>query len=579
MKNKIFIKIFSGYVITIVIFAILYMFFSFRIITENYQQNIQEQLKNTAYLLEERVTPFWQTKNYTKLDSLLEDLSLKANARITIILSDGKVVADSDKNPTEMNNHISRAEIAKALDGEIGVSVRYSNTMNQKMFYLAIPVSHEEKFLGVLRVSMYMNWLEAVLISLQKEIVKISLFIFAITLIVAFILAQSMSRPIQVLAVATRKVAKGDYDTKVYLRRNDEIKDVADSFNIMVDSLNKTMSDLRHQKEILNATITFMREGLCIIRKDGIILKSNQRFQKLFPANSDNNMHYWEVIRDKQLSDSIEKGISEQSDSKFKISIADAFYLCSTSFLPNFGHTVIVFHDISEMEKLAQMKKELMLNVSHELKTPLTAIKGFVETLQYETLKPEQKHYLDIIERNTNRLVNIVNDLLLLAAVEQETKIDFKLSNLQKMCQNVATLFADRLADKNITFTVSVDENLPDVYLDDFRIEQILTNLLQNGYQYTDDGQIDLKCYQTTESIVFSVSDTGTGIPEESIPHLFERFYVVDKSRSKKYGGTGLGLSIVKHIVLKHSGSIHVDSQVGKGTEISVYIPKKLEHD
>ncbi len=578
MRNKIFYKIFSGYILIVLLFAFFYSFFAFRLITSNYKQSFKEHMENTAYLIEQKISSVWSENDYQELTNLVEELAEKINVRITIVSPKGKVLAESDKNPLEMNNHLNRPEIKQAFDKNVGVSIRYSNTLQKRMFYLAIPVAYNGEFYGVLRVSMYMSKLNELLNSLQSEIINILLITFMITLVAAYLFTRGISRPIQVLAAATRKVTQGYYNTKVHLRRTDELRDVADSFNLMVDSLRNSMEELQHQKEILNATITYIQEALCLITKDGIIIKSNQKFKQQFPVLSESQVHYWEIMRDIDISNKIESVFKSRKDDNFEIDIQDSHFLCSMSFLPDFEHVVVIFHDISEYEKLVRMKKDLMLNVSHELKTPLTAIKGFMEALQDEVTDPSQKYYLDVIERNTNRLVNIVKDLLHLATVERDIKFDFKLSDLNQIINNAASLFTDKFHKKNIDFVLDIQKNLPQVYLDDFRIEQVLINLLQNAYQYTDKGKIRLSCTTNENCVVFSVKDSGAGIPESNIPHLFERFYVVDKSRSKKYGGTGLGLSIVKHIVIKHKGTIDVKSKMNQGTEFIVTLPLTQEN-
>ena len=217
-----------------------------------------------------------------------------------------------------------------------------------------------------------------------------------------------------------------------------------------------------------------------------------------------------------------------------------------------------------------------MINVSHELRTPLTAIKGYAETLRKEVDTSPGKKYLETVERNTDRLINIVNDLLLLSSLEEKAVLELEDIDLGGLLENVITIFDQRLKDKELSLVIDVKEDLPPIKADLFKLEQMLVNLLDNAVKYTDRGEITVSIDVQDKRVRIQVRDTGIGIPKEDIPRIFERFYVVDKSRSRKSGGTGLGLSIVKHIVLLHHGTIDIESALGKGTSITVTLPTDL---
>jgi len=247
--------------------------------------------------------------------------------------------------------------------------------------------------------------------------------------------------------------------------------------------------------------------------------------------------------------------------------------LCCATFVALREQIVIVFSDITEAKNMEKIKKDFVVNVSHELRTPLTAIKGFAETLEDEAGE-NVKNYAGVIKRNTDRLINIVQDLLLLSELEEKgSKLESEEVDLKHLVDNVIRIFKSRLAEKGLDFHLKVEEGLPVIKGDSFKLEQMLINLLDNAIKYTEKGTIVVALKQKDETVEITVEDTGIGIPQEHLARIFERFYVVDKSRSKKLGGTGSGLSIVKHIVLAHKGTIDVKSSLSRGTTFTVRLP------
>jgi len=252
----------------------------------------------------------------------------------------------------------------------------------------------------------------------------------------------------------------------------------------------------------------------------------------------------------------------------------DRIFLCSATFLKSGEEVVVVFHDITQVKNIEKIKKDFVVNVSHELRTPLTAIKGFVETLE-EEVDGKIQHYIDIIKRHTDRLINIVRDLLLLSELEEKgVTLEIEEVNVKNTVERIIPLFEQRLREKNLTLNLKVEGNLPPIKADPFKLEQMFMNLMDNAVKYTEKGGVFISVKKVREQkVCIEIQDTGIGIPKEHLPRIFERFYVVDKSRSRSFGGTGLGLSIVRHIVLLHNGSIDVESSPGSGTTFSITLP------
>jgi len=283
---------------------------------------------------------------------------------------------------------------------------------------------------------------------------------------------------------------------------------------------------------------------------------------------------YWEVMRCPDFSELIRKVTEERKHRTEEIEFRDKHYLCSVTFLSSKEEMVAVLYDITDLKNLERMKKDFVANISHELRTPLTAIKGFVETLEEEEdIKNVQ--YLEIIKRHTDRLMNIVNDLLLLSELEQAgTALEVEDVNLVSVVENILKVFEQGAKSKGIELKLIAGESMKAVQADPFKLEQMFINLLDNAIKYTEKGEVSISLRQEDLKSIIKIQDTGIGIPASHLPRVFERFYVVDKSRSKKLGGTGLGLSIVKHIVLLHGGTIDVESSLGIGTKFTVILPK-----
>jgi two-component system phosphate regulon sensor histidine kinase PhoR len=281
-------------------------------------------------------------------------------------------------------------------------------------------------------------------------------------------------------------------------------------------------------------------------------------------------------MRNPQLPELLKRAGIEKRNFVEELPLGDRIFMCSVTPLEGGEGVVSVFHDITEIKNIEKIKKDFVINVSHELRTPLAAIKGYAETLREGADAEPSKKYVEIIERNTDRLINIVNDLLLLSSLEEKAFLELEDIDLKDFLEDVIKIFDQRLKDKELSLVMDVNENLPTIKADLFKLEQMLINLLDNAVKYTDRGEITVSLDVQDKKVRIRVTDTGIGIPKEDIPRIFERFYVVDKSRSRKYGGTGLGLSIVKHIVLLHHGTIDIESDLGKGTKVTVTIPTNL---
>jgi len=577
MKRSIFTKVFGGYLFIILALFAFVILFSFNTIRHHYLEALSQRLQNISAALKPAVLPLLDTEHADALNSLLKNVGQETDARITVIDARGVVLADSQEDPKKMENHGTRPEVIEAGSGKTGQALRFSSTKNQEMLYVAIPLEKNGRVVGVLRTSLFLTQIEALLSTLKTDILKVALIITIISLIGALLFSRSLSRPIKQLTAVASRIGSGDFGARVFLKNRDEIGTLASSFDYMAEQLSTAFSQLSSEKEELDAIISSLNEGLVVLDKRGVILHFNESFKKLVGTEIAAGQLFWEVFRSPDFTGLLEQSRKERSGCTGEVKFADRVYACSVTFLPVGEKTVSVFHDITEIKKLERVKKDFVVNVSHELRTPLTAIKGFVETLEEEVTNVG-KRYLDIIHRNTDRLINIVSDLLLLSEMEEKEELQVEKIDLKTMAQNVLHMFDHPLMEKGLTLSFEAAEELPEVTGDPFKLEQVFVNLMDNAVKYTEKGGITITLRPENGWVLVQIRDTGIGIPKQDLPRIFERFYVVDKSRSRKIGGTGLGLSIVKHIVLLHNGTIDVQSSQGVGTTVTVTLPSEAPH-
>jgi two-component system phosphate regulon sensor histidine kinase PhoR len=573
MKRSLFLKIFAGYFLIVFLLSIVILLFSFSAIRSHYLNTLTEDLERLAQALKGRVIPYIEESRLQELDVFSKELGKTAKTRITIVNVEGVVLADSEGDPRSMENHRFRPEVFQALQGTIGKSIRLSPTIKEEMLYVALPLEKDGKISGVVRLSLHLKDINKLLSDLKAKIALVAAIMTVLLLVFALLFSQSISGPIKKVIAASREVASGDFSIKVILKSKDELRDLAESFNTMTEELKTFFTEISNKQEELNSIISSIHEGLLVVDKSGKILLSNESVKKMTQSELLDGRYYWEVVRSSKFDELMNRVMEKKESSSAEVEVNEKIYLSSAAYLGSQELAVVTLHDLTEMKRLERIKKELVVNVTHELRTPLTAIKGFVETLEEEGDKKKQ-NYLRIIKRNTDRLIRIVEDLLSLTELEEkEFPLEREEVNLKELAENVFKIFEREAKEKDLYLKLLADEKLPLVRADSFRLEQMFVNLLDNGLKYTEKGGVTIYLIRKEGEVIIEVQDTGIGIAAEHLPRIFERFYTVDKARSRKLGGTGLGLSIVKHIVLLHGGKIQVKSDLGLGTKFTVTLP------
>lgn len=589
MKNKsFFFNILISYITIILLFSIILFLFTYNIIRTNYIINLKKELISNAILIEKIIKDDFIKENVEIINKNINDIGNELKKRITIIKSDGTVIADSQRSYKFMEKHHDRPEIITALNNQVGESQRYSDTLKLNMLYIAIPFKKENTIIGVIRVSVKVKKIREITRTFQVQLLIISLILSFFAIIFSFIISKKITDPIKKLTLASKEVAKGNFDTRVYLNNNNEISILAHNFNNMTNRLYTSIKELKMEKEELNSIITSMKEGLLVINNNGKIIRYNESFLNI--ANLINvkieDKYYWEIIRHPNIIEFIKGSNTKNKNFVKEIYLDEKILLCSINYLKSNKGYILIFYDITRLKNVEIIKKDFVSNVSHELRTPLTAIKGFAETLLEEEKNKSKTKYLNIILKHSERLINIVKDLLILSEIEKthdlkyQKTIKFEDIDIKKLVLNIISMFEDHVKEKNLEIELSIKNEIKQINGDSFKLEQMLINLIDNAIKYTDQGKIEviISASDTPDYIQLEVKDSGIGIPTKDVSRLFERFYVVDKSRTKKNGGTGLGLSIVKHVVQLHRGEIEIISELGKGTSIIVKLPKKIKY-
>jgi two-component system phosphate regulon sensor histidine kinase PhoR len=573
MKKTLFLRIFSGYAAVIVLLALAVTFFAPPQMRRHHIEERAAGLEHMALLLEDQVLPYLPGSGAGELRKLVTEVGRKTATRITVIDQAGRVLADSEKEAQDMENHLFRPEIQAALQGEKRMSIRESSTLKAEMMYMSVPIKQDGKVVGALRLSLFMKDIEALLDVLRNDLLKIVGAITILALFSAFFLTRSVSGPVREIIDASARVASGDFDVAVSTRRSGEFKNFARSFNAMTGKLKDMFGEIRVQNEEINGILASIREGLCVIDRDSRIVLCNASFRRIIGTDALEGRHFWEVVRSSMLGEIIRRVRAAKAEMAGEALIGERTYFCSAAHLVAGDRIVVTLHDITELRDLERIKKDFVVNVSHELKTPLTAIKGFVETMEPRA-DDENRAYLEIIRRNTDRMIAIVEDLLTLSQLEERgMRIEKGEVRVRPLADGILKFFEKRVQDKGLSLTLEAAQDLPAIQADPLQVEGLLLNLVDNAVKYTDKGSVTVRLAVQDRRFLIEVADTGIGIDASHLPHIFERFYVVDKSRSKKLGGTGLGLSIVKHIVLAHQGTVSVKSRLGEGTTVTVLLP------
>ncbi|MBM4271058.1 MAG: HAMP domain-containing protein [Deltaproteobacteria bacterium] len=580
LKSRLFYKVFiSGTAILLVIVVALGLLFAHYIKSE-----LVAEVK-VDLVAQSQIITLLSKKQLEKHLSSLSDMS---KSRITLIDESGWVLADSERNVSELDNHLNRPEVQEARIKGKGEALRYSHTLAVDMLYIVSPIREGSKLTGYVRLARPLYAVKRSVDRLYRFIYQSVLIIFIPSLIIAFFLSRKLVLPIQKIESYTEKASRGEMPGTLLVESTDEMGRLAENINRMVLECKEKIELADEEKGKLEAAFSSMVEGVLILDSHDRIELINKCLKDILgKLYSDQiiNITPLEAFRNVELQNAIERFKKTKTPIVQQITIGEEnpvileVSISAVKGLPGGEEkTMLVFHDVTRLKKLEKIREDFVANVTHEIKTPLTAIIGFVETLQGGAIddKGDAKKFLQTISENARRLDRLVDDLLTLSSIELgEMKMQFEKVSVADILGSVLPVFEVKAVEKSIAIDTNIPEDLPPIRADRDKMIQVLLNILDNAMKFTPDGgQISVTAFQETGAFVtVKISDTGVGIPKSEISRLGERFYRVDKTRSREEGGTGLGLSIVKHLMKAHEGRIIFDSQVGKGTSVSLYFP------
>jgi two-component system, OmpR family, phosphate regulon sensor histidine kinase PhoR len=586
-KKRLLRHLFPSYLLITLISLIAVTWFASSSIRHFYLEQTAADLLARARLLKSQMAQYLGPLDARVVDAVCKEVGESSATRFTVILPSGRVIGDSNENPTVMDNHASRPEVVTARNGGVGRSIRYSMTLQKRMMYVAIPLKDKEKMIAVIRASLPVTAIDRALKTIQIKIGLGGLFIALLAAGICLFVSQRISRPIEKLKKGAEFFARGDLSYRMPGTDLIEIDSLIETLNQMAVQLEDRLNTIVRQKNELTAVLSSMAEGVIAVDMDEKIISINKAATRFFEDLPQNplNRSIPEAIRNPDLQKFINRALSSEENLEEDITLYQRgeriLYIHNTPLEDAGGQRsgiLVVMNDVTHLRKLENMRKDFAANVSHELKTPLTAIKGFVETLRTgEGVDPQEtQRFLSIIEKHVNRLTAIIENLMKLSKIERQdetSEIRLEENSVKSVILTAVQTCREKMEAKDITVDFECPENIS-ARLDSRLMIQALVNLLDNAVNYSKERS-DIKISATLKDQVLQISiqDHGIGIPKEHLSRLFERFYRVDKARSRDLGGTGLGLAIVKHIAHAHGGRVSVESTPGKGSTFSLHLP------
>jgi two-component system phosphate regulon sensor histidine kinase PhoR len=526
-----------------------------------------------------------------EIDKNIFPIAKMSQTRITLINPFGTVIADSEADVKKMDNHLNRSEIQQARVIGKGEATHFSHTLGVDMLYLAIPIKEKGEIKSYIRLARPLFAVEAAIDQLIKSIYHAAFIVVLPALLIAFLFSVKLISPIRKMAAFTQKVRKDEKPGILMVDSKDEIGQLSENINYMLIELHERLRTAIEEKRKLETAFASMKEGIIILDSMFRIEVINNGMRDLLGGHYDDitGKTLLEAFRNVELQDALECFRREKKPVLREIALGEGpFIILDVSIsaieeLPgNEEKTILVFHDVTRLKKLEVIKADFVANVTHEIKTPLTAIIGFADTLQEGATEDSEvtRKFLQTISDNARRLNRLVDDLLILSSIELGD-VQLRLEDIKvfHIVNNVLEIIEPRVLEKSIKVMRDIPVDLPPLRADWDKVCQVLLNILDNAVKFTPQGgEIRIGTIVSEKYIVVTVTDTGVGIPRSDLPRLGERFYRVDKTRSRELGGTGLGLSIVKHLMEIMHGRMEINSRLGEGTTVSLYFPASLPH-
>jgi two-component system phosphate regulon sensor histidine kinase PhoR len=556
---------------------------------EQLVHQLEMRLRDTAISLQNPAEETLAHQDFNDFQRVIKTIASQINTRITLVGKQGRVFADSHKDPQQLDNHADRSEIIAALKTGNGSSRRFSNSLGIEMLYIAYRIEHQGKPVGCVRVAQDTQQISGPVADIQLKIVTLVLIIIVGGLSIAGIGISKMTQPVVQLIEEARELTSGQIKKPRNLSKGNEFDELGQTLNNLSKTLSKRMRQLERNHNELLVVLEGMKEGVIAVDGSDCIRFANKAVCRMFSldVNRDEGRPIWEVLRNQMIETTVHK--ARKSDEPFhgKIELLtphEQHLSLSASAIPSSSHSdssktpgvIIVFHDITEIHRLENMRRDFVANVSHELKTPLASIQAFAETLIDGAIHDADNNmlFLTRIVEQSDRLNLLIQDLLSIARLESGENVhDFASVDLTEITQRCLNDHQSHAAKKNIALVFNQSDSVW-VFAEADGLTQILDNLVDNALKYTpEDGTVTVNIQAEPRAVHLQVIDTGIGIPMDHQDRIFERFYRIDKARSRQLGGTGLGLAIVKHLVNAFGAEVEVISAADQGTTFQITFP------
>lgn len=590
-RSGLFWKLGLTYFVLLIAVLAAVDFYAGQILRRNYIHAADERLNSLALVARSNPPKF---DDETALASWAARMS-HSGARVTIIASDGRVLADSAHDIETMENHSNRPEFRQAMSSGEGESVRHSHTLDRDLVYWAMRFDRPSGSPVVIRFATPLAEINSALAEVRRQLWEVSLLILLLAIGISTVFSRRFAKRVGQLKEFSERVALGDFRPLIQEPATDELGDLARALNDTASRLNATISSLSDERNRSAAILRSMAEAIAMIDADQQITFFNDAFASLWNLDSRSYVKgpVVSVIRHPEILRLIRSALAgKEAQGEVSLGTAQPRYFSATAATifassdksagsekqSTAGGAVVVLHEITEIRRLEQVRKDFVANVSHELRTPLTAIQGFAETLLNGGLEDQEnnRRFIEIIRNHARRLARLTDDLLELSKIEAgKLPMDLQSIDATDLIVPVIELAQNIALKKGVSLDFIIPpEGFPTFKGDVGLLREVLRNLLDNAIQYTDpNGRVEVSTERKGSSVIFTVADTGTGIPQAEHNRIFERFYRVDAAHSREAGGTGLGLAIAKHIVEAHGGQIWVESEIGRGSKFHFSIP------
>lgn len=589
LKNKPLLwQIYLSYLLILLVSLVTVTLYNIDSLGRFYRDRTSEGLLARAGLIRDQLSDLYRDGQTERIDQMCKKLGAESLTRITFITDSGLVLGDSDENIGQMDNHADRPEVKQALAGQVGTKTRPSDTLETEMMYVAVPVIQDGRVKAVVRTSVSLEEVDNALHTILMKIGAAGIIIAIGAAVLSLAASRRITEPLGQLTKGARRFAGGDLSHRLDVPESPEIAALARAMNRMAMDLQQRIEAIITNRNEQEAILSSMAEGVLAVDADWRIISMNRTAADLIGIDAEQayGKNLQDVVGRTELCQCVKQVLASAEPVEGQVVLEEdnsqRFVLTRGTVLQDASGekigAVVVLNDVTRLRRLEKVRRDFVANVSHELRTPITSIKGFIETLLDGAMdRPEDaRRFLEIISRQTGRLNAIINDLLTLSRIEQQTEktqIELQEHSVRSVIDAAVQLCQLKAGDKNVNIETNCDEILR-IRINPHLLEQAVVNLLDNAVKYSErDSTVQINVNRENKFVTIDVVDHGCGIEAIYLPRLFERFYRVDKARSRKLGGTGLGLAIVKHIAQAHDGRVTVKSEPNKGSTFTIRLP------